>query len=137
MDRFVEFARAGSQDILEAFITVANSLTRSLLRDHACFRTDAWPRMRPRGPPQGLGGTRYRTMSRQSEMVTSVRMSATIMAQRSDFADQRRLQTASCDQWPAMRQLRCPIGSGWVDVCHSSKGMPRTCPSLTSNSMRR
>ena len=45
--------------------------------------------MRPRGPPQGLGGTRYRTMSRQSEMVTSVRMSATIMAQRSDFADQR------------------------------------------------
>src|SRR5258707_14331918 len=60
-----------------------------LLRDHACFRTDAWPRMRPRGPPQGLGGTRYRTMSRQSEMVTSVRMSATIMAQRSDFADQR------------------------------------------------
>jgi len=36
-----------------------------------------------------LGGTRYRTMSRQSEMVTSVRMSATIMAQRSDFADQR------------------------------------------------
>jgi hypothetical protein len=32
---------------------------------------------------------RYRTMSRQSEMVTSVRIGATIMAQRLDFADQR------------------------------------------------
>jgi len=37
--------------------------------------------LRPRGPPRGLGGTRYRTMSRQSEMATSATMSATIMTQ--------------------------------------------------------
>jgi len=45
--------------------------------------------MCPRGPRRELGGTRYRTMSRWSEMVTSVTMSGAIMAQRSDFADQR------------------------------------------------
>lgn len=75
---------------LEAFITIAHSLTRSLLRDRCvlpdgCVAAHASARAR-----QGLlGDPRYRTMSRQSEMVTSVRMSATIMAQRSAFADQQ------------------------------------------------
>src|SRR4029077_11166631 len=74
---------------LRSLLTVATSLTRSLLRDRSvlpdgCVAAHVSARATPR-----LGGARYRTMSHQSEMVTSVRMSATIMAQRSDLAGQR------------------------------------------------
>jgi len=47
-----------------------NSLVQSILG--AGFRTDAWPRLCPRGPRQEWRGARYRTMSPQSEMVTAV-----------------------------------------------------------------
>jgi hypothetical protein len=53
--------------------------------------------MCPRGPRRQLGGTRYRTMSRWSEMVTSVTMSGTIMAQRSDFSDQRSFRVTASE----------------------------------------
>src|SRR2546430_17740342 len=38
--------------------------------------------MHPRVPRRRLGGSRYRTMSRREEMVTSVRMSGAIVPQR-------------------------------------------------------
>jgi hypothetical protein len=53
--------------------------------------------MCPRGPRRQLGGTRYRTMSRWSEMVASVTMSGTIMAQRSDFSDQRSFRVTASE----------------------------------------
>src|ERR1700738_2676888 len=57
--------------------------------------------MCPRGPRRQLGGTRYGTMSRWSEMVTSVTMSGRIMAQRSDFSDQRsfRVTASEISKW--------------------------------------
>jgi transposase len=85
------------RQILEAFITVANSLTRSLLRDQCVLADGCVTRMCPRGPRRQLGGTRYRTMSRWSEMVTSVTMSGTIMAQRSDFSDQRSFRVTASE----------------------------------------
>jgi hypothetical protein len=56
-------------------------------------------------PRRQLGGTRYRTMSRWSEMVTSVTMSGTIMAQRSDFSDQRSFRVTASEIYKWRHQI--------------------------------
>jgi hypothetical protein len=61
--------------------------------------------MCPRGPRRKLGGTRYGTMSRWSEMVTSVTMSGTIMAQRSDFSDQRSFRVTASEIYKWRHQI--------------------------------